>query len=55
MEVVEEFQVEVEVNAGETRTARLTPLTVPSLVTVDQRPGTPMGALAPRLTLMQAI
>ena len=44
----------VEVNVGETLTAPLTPLTAPSLVTVDQRLGTPMGALAPQLTLMQA-
>ena len=44
----------MEVNVGETLTAPLTPLTAPSLVTADQRLGTPMGALGPRLTLMQA-
>ena len=44
----------MEVNVGETLTAPLTPLTAPSLVTADQRLDTPMGALGPRLTLMQA-
>ena len=46
--------LEVGVSVGETLTVQLTPLTAPSLVTADLRPGTPMEAPGPRLTLMQA-
>ena len=46
--------LEVGVSVGETLTVQLTPLTAPSLVTADLRPGMPMEAPGPRLTLMQA-
>ena len=56
MEVVEvEEDLEVVASVEETLTALLTPPTAPSLVTADLRLVTPMVAMAPQLTLTQAI
>ena len=47
--------LEVRVSVGETLTVQLRLLTAPSLVTADQKLGTPMAAQGPQLTQMQAI